>query len=53
MDNKSPGEEGNSDREELPLGEQSSKENIRKDDEIRPTQMGAEAEVLRVRDFTV
>ena len=38
---------------ELPLGEQSSKENIRKDDEIRATQMGAEAEVPRVRDFTV
>ena len=26
---------------------------IIKDDEIRPTQMGAEAEVPRVRDFTV
>ena len=29
------------------------KKNIRKDDEIRATQMGAEAEVPRVRDFTV
>ena len=38
---------------ELPLGEQSSKENIRKDDEIRAALMGAEAEVPRVRDFTV
>ena len=38
---------------QLPLGEQSSKENIRKDDEIRATQMRAEAEVPRVRDFTV
>ena len=47
------GEEGHSDGDELPLGEQSSKENIRKDDEIRATQMGAEAEVPRVRDFTV
>ena len=42
---KPPGEEGYRDGDELPLGEQSSKENIRKDDEIRPTQMGAEAEV--------
>ena len=42
-----------SDGDELPLGEQSSKGNIRKDDEIRATQMGAEAEVPRVRDFTV
>ena len=29
------------------------KENLRKDDEIRATQMGAETEVPRVRDFTV
>ena len=41
------------DGDELPLGEQSSKENLRKDDEIRATQMGAETEVPRVRDFTV
>ena len=41
------------DGDELPLGDQSSKENIRKDDEICTTQMGAEAEVPRVRDFTV
>ena len=38
---------------ELPLGEQSSKGNIRKDDEIRATQIRAEAEVPRVRDFAV
>ena len=29
------------------------KKNIRKDDEIRAIQMGAEAEVSRVRDFTI
>ena len=38
--------------DELPLGEQSSKENI-KDDEICATQMGAEAEAPQERDFTV
>ena len=48
-----PGEEGYSDGEELPLGEQSSKENIRTDDEIRAAQMGAEGEVPLVQDFTV
>ena len=52
-DSKLPGEEGYSDGDELPLGEQSSKENIRKDDEIRTTKMRAEAEVPRVRDFTI
>ena len=50
---KPPGEEGYNDGDELPLGEQSSKEGIRKDDEIRATKMGTEAEVPRVRDFTV
>ena len=45
--------QGYSDGDELPRREQSSKENILKDDEIRATQMGAEAEVPRVRNFTV